>query len=86
MNVTGDPGTSTFRLGASQPVLPGGRLQRNGRTVNRLTVDTTLLSRYGEEQAKKGRQLMRAHSGGVFTKPGSSCQVLKNGSLRLVAK
>jgi hypothetical protein len=86
MNVTGDPGTSTFRLGASQPVLPGGRLQRNGRTVNRLTVDTTLLSRYGEEQAKKGRQLMRAHSGGVFTKPGASCQVLKNGSLRLVAK
>ena len=84
MNVTGDPSTSTFQLATSQPVLPGGRLQANGRTVNRLSVDTTLLSRYGEEQAKKSRELMLAHSGGVFAKPGAACQVLENGSLRLL--
>jgi len=84
MNVTGDSRTSTFRLGTSQPVLPGGRLTRNGRTVNRLSVDTTLLSRYGEDQVKKGHELLVAHGGDVFTKPGASCQVLKNGSLRLL--
>jgi len=84
MNVTGDSRTSTFRLGTSQPVLPGGRLQKNGRTVNRLSVDTTLLSRYGEDQARKSHELLVAHGGDVFTKPGASCQVLKNGSLRLL--
>jgi hypothetical protein len=84
MNVTGDPRTSTFRLGTSQPVLPGGRLTRNGRTVNRLSVDTTLLSRYGEGQARKSHELLVAHGGDVFTNPGAACQVLKNGSLRLL--
>ena len=83
MRVTNDPKTSTFHLGATQPVLPGGRLTKNGRNVNRLSVDTTLLSRYGEEQAKKGRQIMLAHGGDVFAKPGASCEVLKNGAIRL---
>jgi hypothetical protein len=86
MSVTADPRTSTFQLGTSQPVLPGGRLVSNGRKVNRLSVDTTLLSRYGAEQAAKGHQLLVAQGGDVFTKPGGACQVLKNGSLRLVAK
>ena len=81
--LTNDPKTSTFHLGATQPVLPGGRLTKNGRNVNRLSVDTTLLSRYGAEQAKKGRQIMLAHGGDVFAKPGASCQVLKNGAIRL---
>jgi hypothetical protein len=84
MNITSDPRTSTFRLGASQPVLPGGRLVANGRKVNRLSVDTTLLSRYGEEQAQKSHQLLVEHGGDVFEKPGTSCEVLKNGSLKLL--
>jgi hypothetical protein len=84
MKLTDDPRTSTFRLGTAQPVLPGGRLNRDGRTVNRASVDTTLLSRYGPEQARKSRQIMVAHGGGVFAKPGARCQVLQNGSIRLL--
>ena len=43
MKVTNDPGTSTFHLGTSEPVLlPGGRLSANCRSVNPLSVDTTL--------------------------------------------
>jgi hypothetical protein len=83
MYVTNDPTTSTFRLGATQPVLPGGRLTKDGRKVNRLSVDTTLLSRYGAEQAKKGHQILLAHGGDVFAKPGATCEVLKNGAIRL---
>lgn len=83
MNVTDDPEKSTFRLGTAQPVLPGGRLNANGRTVNRRSVDTTLLSRYGPEQAKKGQEIMMANGGDAFAKPGATCQVLRNGSLRL---
>jgi len=84
MNVTNDPRTSTFHLGTAQPVLPGGRLKRDGRTVNRRSVDTTLLSRYGPEGARKSQELLAAHGGDVFAKPGAMCQVLKNGSLRLL--
>jgi hypothetical protein len=84
MNVTNDPRTSTFHLGTTQPVLPGGRLNRDGRTVNRASVDTTLLSRYGPEQARKGRQILVARGGDIFAKPGARCQVLENGSIRLL--
>lgn len=84
MSLTDDPRTSTFHLGTAQPVLPGGRLNRDGRTVNRASVDSTLLSRYGPEQARKSRQIMVAHGGDVFVKPGARCQVLKNGSIRLL--
>ena len=84
MRLTDDPRTSTFHLGTAQPVLPGGRLNRDGRSVNRASVDTTLLSRYGPEQARKGRQLLVAHGGDVFAKPGARCQVLQNGSIRLL--
>jgi hypothetical protein len=84
MRVTSEPGTSTFHLGTAQPVLPGGRLKPDGRTVNRASVDTTLLSRYGPDQARKGRELMRAHGGDVFTRPSARCQVLENGSVRLL--
>jgi len=84
MNVTDDPRTGTFHLGTAQPVLPGGRLKANGRTINRLSVDTTLLSLYGPQQVAKGKELMLAHGGGVFAKPGAACQVLANGSLRLL--
>ena len=84
MNLTDDPQTSTFHLGTAQPVLPGGRLNRDGRTVNRASVDTTLLSRYGPEQARKSRQILVAHGGDVFAKPGARCQVLENGSIRLL--
>jgi hypothetical protein len=83
MHVTDDPRTSTFDLGTVQPVLPGGRLKPNGQTVNRRSVDTTLLSRYGPEQARKSREILAAHGGDVFAKPGAMCELLKNGSLRL---
>jgi hypothetical protein len=84
MNITDDPQTGTFHLDTAQPVLPGGRLNRDGRTINRGSVDTTLLSRYGPPQAKKSQQLLHAKGGDVFAKPGASCQLLKNGSLRLL--
>jgi hypothetical protein len=82
MDLADEPGT--FTLGTTQPVLPGGRLTKNGRSVNRLSVDTTLLSRYGQEQEQKGREIMSAHGGDALTKPGAACEVLKNGSLELV--
>ena len=72
MNLTDDPRTSTFHLDTAQPVLPGGRLNRDGRTINRGSVDTTLLSRYGPPQAKKSRQILVANGGDVFAKPGAS--------------
>jgi hypothetical protein len=83
MTVTDDPATNAFRLGTAQPVLPGGRLKANGRAVNRRSVDTTLLSRYGPEQAKKSRQMMVSQGGDAFGKGSAVCQVLKNGALRL---
>ena len=85
MKVTEDPQTSTFHLGTSEPVLlPGGRLSSNGRSVNPLSVDTTVLSRYGAQQARKSHKTLIAHGGDVFAKPGARCQVLTNGSLRLL--
>jgi len=85
MNVTDDPRTSTFHLGTVESVvLPGGRLNRNGRTVNRGSIDTTLLSRYGAQQVRKSHELLVAHGGDVFATPGARCQLLKNGSLRLL--
>ena len=61
MKVTNDPRTSTFHLGTSEPVLlPGGRLSANGRSVNPLSVDTTLLSRYGAQQARKSQETLRS--------------------------
>jgi hypothetical protein len=85
MKVTKDPQTSTFHLGTADPVLlPGGRLSANGRSVNPLSVDTTLLSRYGAQQARKSQKTLVAHGGDVFAKPGAKCQLLTNGSLRLL--
>lgn len=84
MHVTNDPRTSTFTLGDVEPVLSGGRLERNGRKISPGSIDTTVLSRYGPQQARKGRQILVANGGDVFAKPGAKCQVLENGSLRLV--
>jgi hypothetical protein len=85
MKVTKDPKTSTFHLGTSEPVLlPGGRLSPNGRSVNPRSVDTTLLSLYGPKQARKNHRTLVAHGGDVFAKPGAGCQLLTNGSLRLL--
>jgi hypothetical protein len=86
MNVTADPRTSTFHLGTVEPVLPGGRLTPGGRSVNRKSVDTTLLSRYGAPQAKKSQEILASRGGNVFASPSANCQVLENGSLRLLAK
>jgi hypothetical protein len=85
MTVTGDPRTSTFHLGTSDPVLlPGGRLNANGRSINQRSVDTTVLSRYGAQQDMKNHKTLIAHGGDVFAKPGASCQLLTNGSLELL--
>jgi hypothetical protein len=85
MKVTADPQTSTFHLGTAEPVLlPGGRLNANGRSINPRSVDTTLLSRYGAQQARISQQTLVAHGEGAFAKPGARCQVLANGSLRLL--
>jgi hypothetical protein len=85
MKVTGDERTSTFRLGTSDPVLlPGGRLNSNGRSVNQRSVDTTVLARYGAQQDRKNHKTLVAHGGDVFAKPGAMCQLLTNGSLRLL--
>jgi hypothetical protein len=85
MKVTDDPRTSTFHLGTSEPVLlPGGRLSANGRAVNPRSVDTTILSRYGPQQDRKSKKTLVARGGDVFGKPGARCQVLQNGSLRLL--
>ena len=85
MKVTKDPKTSTFHLGTAEPVLlPGGRLNPNGRSVNPRSVDTTLLSLYGPKQARKNHATLVAHGGDAFAKPGAGCQVLTNGSLRLL--
>ncbi len=84
MNLTTDQRNSTFHLGTVQPVLSGGILKRNGRSISPGSIDTTLLARYGPQQAAKGQAIMTAHAGDVFSKPGAMCQVLQNGSLRLL--
>jgi hypothetical protein len=85
MKVTGDPRTSTFRLGTSEPVLlPGGRLSTNGQAVNPRSVDTGILSRYGEQQDRKNHRTLVAHAADAFTKPGAGCELLANGSLGLL--
>jgi hypothetical protein len=87
MKVTGDPRTSTFHLGTSDPVLlPGGRLNPNGRSINQRSVDTTVLSRYGAQQDAKNHKTLVSHGGDVFAKPSATCQLLTNGSLKLLPK
>ena len=71
-------------MGTAKPVLPGGLLTANGRSVDPFSQDTTILSRYGRQQAKKNREVLMAHAGNAFEKPGARCQVLTNGDLRLV--
>jgi hypothetical protein len=65
MNVTGDPHTSTFHIGTAEPILPGRRLNRDGQTIDRGSFDTTLLSRYGAQQARKSQQLLKTGSLGL---------------------
>ena len=84
MKVTKDPAQDTFAMGTAKPVLPGGLLTANGRSVDPFSQDTTLLSRYGPQQAKRNQEVLMAHAGNAFEKPGARCQVLTNGDLRLV--
>jgi hypothetical protein len=84
MSVAKNPAHDTFDLGTEKPVLPGGVLSANGRSVDPYSQDTTLLSKYGPAQAEKSRELLEAHAAGTFAKPGAGCQVLMNGDLRLV--
>jgi len=84
MTITKDASKGTFRLGTEKPVLPGGRLLNDGRSVDPYSIDTNLLSRYGPQQAKKNHEVLVAHAGDAFAKPGARCQLLTNGSLRLL--
>ena len=84
MTIAEDVSRDRVHLGTAKPVLPGGRLAAGGRNIDPYTVDATLLSRYGPAQDRKNRQVLMAHAGNVFSKPGAKCQVLTNGDLRLV--
>ncbi len=84
MTITKDSSRDTFHLGAAHPVLPSGQLSANGRSVVPFTIDTTLLSRYGPQQARKSHELLVAHAGNAFSNPGARCQVLMSGDLRLL--
>jgi hypothetical protein len=84
MSIRKNPSLDTFLLGMAKPVLPGGVLAPNGRSIPAYTLDTTLLSRYGPAQAKKNHAVLMAHAGSAFAKPGAKCQVLNNGDLRLI--
>ena len=87
MKVTNDPGRArSTSARPSRCSLPGGRLSANGRSVNPLSVDTTLLSRYGPQQARKSHETLVAHGGDVFAKPAQvpSCSRTEaSGSFRI---
>lgn len=85
MTITKDASRDKFHLGTAPPVLPGGLLTPGGKSVARGSADyDTPLSLYGPQQARRNRQVLMAHAGNVFAKPGAKCQVLKNGYLRLM--
>jgi hypothetical protein len=84
MTITKDGRRGTFHLGTEKPVLPGGRLLNDGRSLDPYSIDTNLLSRYGPQQAKKNHAVLVAHAGDAFAKPGARCQLLTNGSLRVL--
>jgi hypothetical protein len=84
MSLSEDRSHDRFHFGSAHPVLPGGQLAANGRSIVPGTVDTNLLSKYGRQQLKKNHAVLVAHAGDVFAEPGSGCQVLRNGDLRLL--
>ena len=84
MDLPSDPHKGSYHVGTAEPILPGGRLNPDGQTINRGSVDTTLLTRSGPEQAKKSQEMLREHGSDVFSQPSGSCQLLKSGSLRLL--
>jgi len=85
MTITRDAASKgRFLLGTAKPVLPGGKLAPDGRSVNPWSLDTTLMTRYGPALARKSHQMLVTHAGDAFAKPGARCQVLTDGSLRVV--
>lgn len=84
MTIAKDPSQDKFHLGLAHPVLPSGRLSQNGTSIVPWSADTTLLSLYGSAQVRKSHQLLMAHAGDAFSKPGANCRVLRNGDLRLL--
>jgi hypothetical protein len=84
MRIGKDVDRDRFSYGTAQPVLPGGLLSRDGRSIEPWSVEKTLLRLYGPQQARKNKRVMRAHAGNAFSSPGAGCQVLMNGQLRLV--
>jgi len=84
MTIDKDSSRDKFHLGTTLSALPGGSLSPNGRAVLPWTKDFDVpLAQYGPEQAEKGKQVLMAHAGNVFSKPTAKCQVLTNGYLRL---
>lgn len=83
MTLAKDRSNDRFHYGSAHPVLPGGQLSANGRSVVSWSVDTTLLSQYGPQQAHKNHAELVAHAGNAFDNPGAGCEVLANGDLRL---
>jgi hypothetical protein len=75
MTVTKNVSRDTFHLGAAAVVPPQGGPS---------PVYNTPLSAYGKRLDRLSGRVLLAHAGDVFSKPGASCQVLTNGSLRLV--
>lgn len=84
MTLTEKRSDDRFHLGSAHPVLPGGQLSANARSVVPWSVDTTLLSRYGPAQARKTHRLLVANAGDTLSKPTARCQVLMNGDLKLL--
>lgn len=85
MSLTSATARDTFHIGSAVAALPGGKLASNGRYILPKSRDfDTPLSAFGAAQAKRNKVVLMAHAGDVFSKPGSKCQVLSNGYLRLV--
>lgn len=73
-----------FHLGTAEAVLPSGIQLPDGRIVAPSESNYDPLSMGGKRQVARNRQMLKAHAGDVFSKPGANCQVLMNGYLRLL--
>jgi hypothetical protein len=85
MSITQDANQDKFHLGTAPTVLPGGVAIGGGNEAAPPLADyNTPLSKYGPKQDAKNQQVLMAHAGQAFQKPGGRCQVLMNGYLRLL--
>ena len=80
MTIAKDASKGTFRLGTEKPVLPGGRLLNDGRSIDPYSIDTNLLSRYGPQQARKNRAVLKAHAGNTSRSPARAVSCSRTGA------